>query len=89
MRRYGNTFNTVVEADVDVEIDIDEFFDQVSDDELLSEVDRRELKVRLPENSLMLSDGDIEKIAESLLRWLPKDRARLLQYLNQYATSVA
>lgn len=84
MRRYGNTISYSTEVDVDVDLDIDEFFEYISDDDIIAEVYNRGLsgKIELPNSSLMMADAQIEAIGDKLLKWLPRD----LRYLVEYVT---
>jgi len=82
MRRYGNTISYSTEVGVDVDLEIDEFFDHISDEELREEVERREYPSIITESSLSLTDAKIEDIGEKLLKWIPRD----LRYLMEYVT---
>jgi len=83
MRRYGNTISYSTEVDVDVDLDIDEFFEYISDDDIIAEVYNRGLsgKIELPNSSLMMADAQIEAIGDKLLKWLPRDLRYLVEYV--------
>lgn len=78
-----------VSTEVDVDVDVSDVLEEVSDAELIEEVKRRDLDegldledyVLLPKRSLNLSLGSIEQIANTITGWMEKDKNYFFAYL--------